>query len=126
MMDEDRRQADENRQRLETRVVGKALKDDSYRQDLLANPRAAVEQELGVQLPADLNIRVVEMETPNTLYIVLPPQQQASGELSDADLESVAGGAFIPVIGATCRGSGCGETAITLLIGGGCSRALNS
>jgi hypothetical protein len=123
-MDEERRQADENRLQLETRVVGKALKDGSYRQELMANPRAAVEQELGVELPADMQIRVVEMETPNTLYIILPPQQQASGELSDADLESVAGGAFAPVIGATCRGSGCGETAITLLIGGGCSRAL--
>jgi hypothetical protein len=124
MMDEERRQADENRQRLETRVVGKALKDDTYRQELLANPRAAVEQELGMQLPSEMHIRVVEMETPNTLYIVLPPQQQASGELSDADLESVAGGIGGQVVGATCRGSGCGEAAITLLIGGGCSRAL--
>jgi hypothetical protein len=59
---------------------------------LLQHPNATVTQELGVSIPASMEIRVVE-ETPSTLYLVLPSQPIAPGqELSDRDLEQVAGG----------------------------------
>lgn len=55
---------------------------------------APVQQELGIQLPPGIEVRAVE-ETPDTVYLVIPPPLQAagqSGELSDSELESVAGG----------------------------------
>jgi hypothetical protein len=59
---------------------------------LLQNPNATVERELGTSIPSNIEIRVVE-ETPSTLYLVLPPQSMAAGqELSDRELEQVAGG----------------------------------
>ena len=45
---------------------------------------------MGRRIPAEIDVRVVE-ETPNTLYLVLPPNG-ASGELSDKELDAVAGG----------------------------------
>jgi hypothetical protein len=53
-----------------------------------------IEQELGTGVPAQVQIRVVE-KTPDTTYLVLPPSASPlgqGGELSDRDLEAVAGG----------------------------------
>jgi hypothetical protein len=72
------------------RVIERAGEDAAFRSQLLANPKAAVESELGISIPDDLNVKVVE-EMANEFYIVLPPKEQ-SGELSDAQLAGVAGG----------------------------------
>jgi len=82
------------RAELEQRLIQRSLEDDAYRQQLLEDPRAAVEQELGTPVPEDIEIRAVE-ETPDTIYLVLPPtssSDQSGGELSDQELEAVAGG----------------------------------
>lgn len=68
-----------------------AAQDPNFRRELMADPRAAIERATGQALPADLDLRVVE-EKPNTMYLVLPPAEQASVELEDAELEQVAGG----------------------------------
>ena len=79
---------------MERRLVEKSLQDDAFRQKLLADPRAAVEEELGTRLPE--GVRVVAMEeTADTAYLVLPlrsTEAQETGELSDRELEAVAGG----------------------------------
>jgi hypothetical protein len=72
------------------RVVERAVNDASFRAQLIANPQAAVENELGIAIPAGTTVRVVE-EKATEFYIVLPPQE-VSGELSDAALAGVAGG----------------------------------
>lgn len=51
--------------------VGRARRDKGFRARLLKDPRATVEQELGVTLPARLAIHVHE-ETPESLHFVLP------------------------------------------------------
>jgi hypothetical protein len=79
---------------IERRVIERSLADESFRQRLLENPRATMEQELGVQLPADVQVQVVE-ETQDTIYLVLPSVSAVvgkGGELSDQEIESVAGG----------------------------------
>lgn len=78
---------------MNTVVIAKALTDAAYRAALLEDPRAVVEREFGVALPAGFTLEVVEAKA-DSHVIVLPyaPAVGADGELSDADLEAVAGG----------------------------------
>ena len=75
----------------EAEIIAKALKEPAFKQELLSNPKAAIEREVGQPLPPDVEIQVVE-ETPTTLYLVLPSTSTVPRELSDQQLESVAGG----------------------------------
>ncbi len=82
------------RAEMERRLVEKSLADDAFRQKLLADPRTALEEELGTRLPEGIEIRAVE-ETAETIYLILPsasPLEGEGGELSDQELEAVAGG----------------------------------
>jgi hypothetical protein len=95
---------------LERRLIERSLQDDAFRQRLLEDPRTIIEQELGVSLPAEVQVRTVE-ETADTIYLVLPsaPQIGEGEELSDRELESVAGGAPGPTAsGDTCSTAACG------------------
>jgi hypothetical protein len=82
------------RAEMERRLIEKGLEDESFRQRLLEDPKATVEEELGTRLPED--VRVVAMEEKaDTVYLVLPLRStdaQEAGELSDRELEAVAGG----------------------------------
>lgn len=77
-----------NRKDMEMQLIAKAQADKAFRQALLNDPKAAIEQELGGSLPQGMDIKVVE-ETADTLYLVLPSTE---GQLSEADLDHVAGG----------------------------------
>jgi Nitrile hydratase, alpha chain len=82
------------RAEVERRLVQRSLEDEDFRQRLLDDPKAAVEQELETQLPEGAEVRVVE-ESADTIYLVLPSASAVGegGELSDEELEVVAGGA---------------------------------
>ncbi|SHH98089.1 NHLP leader peptide family RiPP precursor [Desulfosporosinus lacus] len=80
-------------QEFHNELIVKALKDESFRQELLANPKAVVEQEMGKlkegsKLPAGLEVKVIQQPA-NALYLVLPTMPE---ELSDEALDNVAGG----------------------------------
>jgi hypothetical protein len=81
------------RAEMERTLVQRSLQDDSFRQRLLDDPKAAVEQELGSGLPEGVEIRALE-ESADTIYLVLPLRSAdlQTGEISDEDLEGVAGG----------------------------------
>jgi Nitrile hydratase, alpha chain len=83
-----------SRAEMERRLIQRSLEDEEFRQRLLAEPRAAIEQELGSRLPESVEVRVVE-ESADTIYLVLPSRSaDAQGsELSDRELDAVAGGA---------------------------------
>ena len=75
-------------------LIEKSLQDESFRQRLLEEPKALIEQELGTPMPDEVQILAVE-ETPQTIYLVLPPTTSAvgrGGEIPDHHLEAVAGG----------------------------------
>jgi len=82
------------RQDIEAHIIAQAWKNEAYKQELLSNPKALIEREFGIKLPAEITVQVME-ETPTELYFSLPMRPNLSGaELSDEQLETVAGGAF--------------------------------
>jgi hypothetical protein len=84
-----------------------ALENPKYRQALIADPKAIIEKQLNTSL-GDVSVKAV-VETAEVAYVVVP-YMAAEGELSDADLEKVAGGK--QDIEATCvvLGAGMGNT----------------
>jgi hypothetical protein len=71
-------------------LVAKFAADNpKYRQALMADPKAVIEKQLQTSLG---NVAVKSaVETADTVFVVVP-HMPAEGELSDADLEKVAGG----------------------------------
>ena len=69
------------------KIVDKAAEDMDFRARLLSDPKGAIEQELGVTIPASLSIEVHE-DTEAAEHLVLPPDSR----LSEGDLQAVAGG----------------------------------
>ena len=70
------------------KILAKCWADASFKQKLLGNPTAILKAE-GVEVPAGYTVRVLE-NTDNVVNYVLPPNPNA--ELSDSELEAVAGG----------------------------------
>jgi len=88
------------RKDLEAAVIMRAWKDDAFRRELLSDPKAAIARLTGKPLPAGVKV-VVHEETATTLHLCLParPAKAAgAGELSDAELEAVAGGGGDPTV----------------------------
>ena len=91
-----------SRRDFEAQIVAKAWKDESFRNELKANPKAVLERELkalypDAALPADLEVKVVE-ESPNEIFLVVPPEPAgATGSLGDEELGAVAGGTAVLV-----------------------------
>jgi hypothetical protein len=82
-----------SREQMERRLIERGLEDESFRRRLLEEPRAALEEELGSRLPEGVRVVAVE-ETADTIYLVLPIASPLGegGELSERELEAVAGG----------------------------------
>ncbi len=72
---------------LRAELIGKAAADDGFRAKLIAEPKAAVKEALGVDLPESITVHVHE-ETGLSAHVVLPP----SAGLTEVDLERIAAG----------------------------------
>jgi hypothetical protein len=97
------------RAEMERRLVQRSLEDEDFRQRLVEDPKGAVEQELGTRLPEEVRVVAVE-ESADTIYLVLPSTPMAGaegGELSDQELESVAGGWDTSLPGVDTQADGC-------------------
>ncbi|CAM4465690.1 hypothetical protein HMSSN036_77120 [Paenibacillus macerans] len=57
---------------LQSQVIEKAWQDPSFKAKLLADPKAAIQEALGVILPDHIKIKTVE-ESSDEFYVVLPP-----------------------------------------------------
>ncbi len=73
-------------------VVHRASMDGPFRAQLLADPASAIHSAFGVSLPEGFRIRFVEKDPGLDALVVLPDLHAADEELSDDDLEQVAGG----------------------------------
>ena len=79
---------------LATKLTVKAWKDAEFRKAVTSDPKKLLEEQLGRKLPEDLRIFVHE-EDEETLHFSILPAPAASADLSDEDLEKVAGGTEI-------------------------------
>ncbi|SMC69806.1 NHLP leader peptide family RiPP precursor [Sporomusa malonica] len=77
----------------EAQLIAKAVTDETFRRELIQNPKKVVQQEIdkesGVKLPAELEVKVIEQPA-STLVIVLPCIPVET--LSHDELDQVAGG----------------------------------
>ena len=72
---------------LRQQLIEKATADREFRNQLMMDPKTAIEAEIGVTVPSEFNIEVHE-DTATTSHLILPPAAQ----LGEADLEQAAGG----------------------------------
>ncbi len=72
-------------------VAGFATGNPRYREALLKDAKDIIERQLNADLPTSVAVKVLE-DSADTMYIVLPHVPGEGDELSDSDLESVAGG----------------------------------
>jgi hypothetical protein len=66
-----------------------AAENPKYRQALATDPKSVIEKQLQTSL-GNVTVKAA-VETADTVFVVVP-HTPAEGELSDADLEKVAGG----------------------------------
>jgi hypothetical protein len=83
---------DQSREELLNAILDRAAVDMAFRRALLTDPQAAIYERFGVHIPADFRIKFVEKD-PDVDALVVLPDPRPTGELSDGDLDVVAGGA---------------------------------
>jgi len=71
--------------------ISRARTDKSFRELALSNPTQALRQVSGKEPPADLKIKFLDGEGAH-VSIVLPELVEDESELTDVELEQVAGG----------------------------------
>lgn len=102
-----------SRSQIESDVIERASKDDSFRAEFIEDAKGVLAREYGVTLDDNVNVEILE-ESTDTVYMVLPAFEDANAELSDEDLEAVAGGwCCVTGCGGTCGGS-CGKTSAAI------------
>ena len=75
----------------EEQIIKKAQSDKEFKKALVDNPKEALGQ-LGVQLPEDVEVKVVE-ESARVVYLVLPVNPD---ELTNEQLDGASGGLGCP------------------------------
>ena len=73
-------------------VLARASTDRDFRQQLLVDPKRAIRDALGIQIPQTFRLRFIERDPTVDSLVVLPDFISPDGELSDSDLETIAGG----------------------------------
>jgi len=79
-----------------------AVENPKYRAALISDPKSVIEKQLGHSL-GNVTVTAV-VETLDTVYVVVP-HVETEGELSDSELQYVAGG-FLDNLNAKCEISG--------------------
>ena len=77
-------------------IMDRVCNNTEFKEKLVKEPKATLEKEFKIKFPKDININILE-ETITDLYFVLPNISESAlleseGELSESDLQGVAGG----------------------------------
>ncbi|MBD2861079.1 NHLP leader peptide family RiPP precursor [Paenibacillus oceani] len=62
---------------LKKQIIEKAWEDASFKQRLLSDPKAALREAFGVNVPDHIELKAVE-ESPTEFYVVIPPNPSES------------------------------------------------
>ena len=73
------------------KVRNLAVTDEEFREKLVADPAAAIQQVAGAPLPDDFKVKIVEEDPQYNATFLLPPMLDA--DLSAEEMEMIAGGA---------------------------------
>jgi hypothetical protein len=87
------------RRDLQTALIEKCWKDPDFKKSVVSDPKRMLELHTGQKLPSEVKIFIHE-EDANTLHFSIPPPPPNVTELSDEDLERVAGGTDVVVTAA--------------------------
>lgn len=80
---------------LQEKIAKRAWEDPAFEAEFMADPKATFEKYTGRKIPDDLKI-FAHYNTPNEIHFVIPRRPETTGdELTDEDLERVAGGETI-------------------------------
>lgn len=74
------------------KVLSRAGVDADFRKGLLCSPHQTILDAFGVRVPTAFRLKFVEKGKDVDALVVLPDFQSADGELSERELEVVAGG----------------------------------
>jgi len=88
----------------QAQLIAKAWQDHTFKQNLLRDAKTTVSQELGVTLPEDLHMHCVADDDEHQ-YLLIPPVMEGT-ELSDEQLEAVAGGEAVVMTAVMATGFG--------------------
>ena len=89
------------RRQVEAALITKCWRDADFRQKVVSDPKGMLEQHIGQKLPPQVKI-FIHQEDINTVHFSIPPAPADLTELSDAELESVAGGTDVFTTLAVC------------------------
>jgi hypothetical protein len=93
------------RHNLEAKLVKRCWEDEAFRKEFAADPAGTFTKYLEVPA-ASLPKILVHEEEPGSWYIVLPAKPANAGQLSEAELEKVAGGVTPTVVATAVLVSG--------------------
>jgi hypothetical protein len=85
-----------SRHDLEAKIVKRSWEDEEFRKEFTADPKGAFVKYLNVPASSLPKI-VVHEESPGSWHIVVPEKPVNVIELSEVELEGVAGGVSIPI-----------------------------
>ena len=83
-------------------LLAKAVTDEAFRKELIADPNAAIAKATGKEIPADYKIRIIEQDPAYQATFFLPAF--VGEEVSEEDLMAMAGGSCG---GNACAANGC-------------------
>ncbi len=87
-------------------VVKRAQTDSEFRRLCLTEPNTAAKQAIGKDVPEGFTLRFIENQGAD-LTVVLPDFIDEKAELSDKDLDQVAGGKCAGSCAASCAVTSC-------------------
>ncbi|BBH22221.1 hypothetical protein Back11_35660 [Paenibacillus baekrokdamisoli] len=77
-------------QELKEKIIEKAWSDPAFKQLLLSDPKAALQEAFGLTVPSDIQLTVLE-ETAASFYLVIPSAPTASASAAADDGGTVQG-----------------------------------